>query len=168
VAVVAPIAAAALVVLVLLRDRSRDRLDLTVLVEESGRVQPIQDGAMVPAGAALRFRVQPGAPCNLWVLSVHPDGDIVRLYPPKGDRAAEQRLQPVSRQDLPTTAVLGGGAGPERIFAVCTRTPVPWNTVKTAAAERLGKGEAAVRSFRSIPGLPKGATQTTVLVEKRS
>lgn len=80
----------------------------------------------------------------------------------------EQQSLPPSPQDLPAVAALDGRPGPQRIFAVCTKSPVPWNTVKTAAAEKLGSGAAAVRSYRSIPGLPPGASQTTLLVEKRS
>ncbi len=170
VVVAAPVAAAIAAVLLLAYGPSwRARaLDLAVFVDSAGSLQPVRDGAAVPASAALRFRVQPGSACNLWVLSVNGEGDIVRLYPPKGDRDAELRSLAPAAQDLPTVAALDGRPGPQRIFAVCTRAPVPWNTVKTAAAEKLGTGAEAVRSYHTIPGLPKGASQTTLLVEKRS
>jgi hypothetical protein len=168
--VAAPVAAAIAAVLLLAygpywRGKA---IDLAVFVDASGTLQRIRDGAVVPASAELRFRVRPGAPCNLWVLSVNGEGDIVRLYPPKGDRSAERRSLPPSAHDLPAVAALDGRPGPQRIFAVCTQSPVPWNTVKTAAAERLGSGAEAVRAYRSIPGLPAGASQTTLLLEKRS
>jgi hypothetical protein len=165
-----PLAAvAALLLAFLWRERQGGgALHLAVFVEAPSGVAPVRDGAAVAADASLRFQVQPRSPCNLWVLSVNGAGDIVRLYPPKGDRAAELEVHPPRRHDLPTVALLDGRAGPQRIFAVCTPAPVPWNTVKTAAAGTLQKGDAAVRSFRSIDGLPAGATQTTVLVEKRS
>lgn len=85
--VAAPVAAALAAVLLLTYGPSgRARaLDLAVFVDASGALEPVRDGAIVPASAALRFRVQPGAPCNLWVLSVNGEGDIIRVYPPKGD-----------------------------------------------------------------------------------
>jgi hypothetical protein len=168
--VAAPVAAAAAVAVLLLYGPAlrRSAIELAVFVDTSGAMERISDGAVVPASAALRFRVQPKTSCNLWVLSVNGEGDIVRLYPPKGNRALEERTLPPAPQDLPSVAELDGRPGPQRIFAVCTQTPVPWNTVKTAAAEKLGTGPDAVRSFRSIPGLPPGATQTTLLVEKRT
>jgi hypothetical protein len=167
--VASPIAAAAAVVAVLLlRDLRSPELSLAVLLDQPGGARVVKDGAAVPASASLRFEVHPRTPCSLWVLSVDAAGDIVRLYPPRGDKEAERLVRAPRREELPTGAVLDGRSGPQRIFAVCTRTPVPWNTVKEAAAHRLERGDDAVRGFRSISGLPEGATQTTVLLEKRS
>jgi hypothetical protein len=161
-------AAAAAVAFLLLRDLRDPELSLAVLVDQPTGARVVEDGAAVPASASLRFQVHPRTPCSLWVLSVDAAGEIVRLYPPRGDKEAERLVRAPRREELPTGAVLDGRAGPQRIFAVCTRTPVPWNTVKQAAAQTLEKGDQAVRGFRSIPGLPPGATQTTVLLEKRS
>jgi hypothetical protein len=169
VVVASPIAAAAAAVaFLLLRDLRDPELSLAVLVDQPTGARVVEDGAAVPASASLRFQVHPRTPCSLWVLSVDAAGEIVRLYPPRGDKEAERLVRAPRREELPTGAVLDGRAGPQRIFAVCTRTPVPWNTVKQAAAQTLEKGDQAVRGFRSIPGLPPGATQTTVLLEKRS
>lgn len=163
-------AAAAVVVFLLARGRAPPAggIDLAVYVQSPSGVQPVPDGAEVPADASVRFEVSPAAPCCLWVLGVDASGEITRLYPPKGDRASEAIVHPARPHELPTGAVLDGRGGPQRFFAVCTRTPVPWLTVKQAAAEAMPKGVDAVRSLRSIPRLPPGAVQTTVLVEKRS
>lgn len=164
-------AAAALVVFWIARERRpagvRD-FHLAVYVEAPNGARPVGDGAEIPADARLRFEVEPRSPCCLWVLSVDATGDIARLYPPKGDAASEALVHPPERQDLPTVAVLNGQPGPARIFAVCTRSPVPWLVVKKAAAEKIGTGDEAVRKLRALEGLPAGSSQTTLLLEKRS
>lgn len=162
-------AAAALVTFLLVRERraARPDLGLSVYVQAPSGARPVGDGAAVPADATLRFEVEPRSPCCLWVLSVDAAGDIARLYPPKGDSASEKIVHPPRRLDVPTVAVLDGQPGPQRIFAVCTRSPVPWLIVKKAAADRMGKGEEAVRTLRALGDLPAGSAQTTVLVEKR-
>jgi hypothetical protein len=167
----APLAAAAAVIAFLAVrywTTAAPTLALAVYVADPSRATPVGDGEPVPAAAALRFEVHPSSPCNLWILSVDPTGDIARLYPPKGDRASEAIVHPAEQHFLPTTALLDGRAGPERIFAVCTKSQVPWNTVKQAAAKELEKGDEAVRRLRSIGGLPAGSSQTSVLLEKRT
>lgn len=168
--VVAPLAAAAAAIAIFLAwpHRGSPEMGLAIYASTGAGLRSIQDGAEVPANAALHFEVEPASPCCLWVLSVDATGDIVRLYPPKGDAKAEAIVQPAARQRLPTVAVLDGRTGPQRIFAVCTKSPVPWGEVKGAAAINLKKGEDAVRSFRAIGNLPPGAVQSSVLLEKRS
>ncbi len=102
------------------------------------------------------------------MLSVDPSGEIARLFPPKGDSAAEAVAHPPRRLKLPTRVALDGRPGPARIFAVCTKTQVPWLLVKNAAAERLGKGDDAVRNLRALDNLPPGSSQASMLLEKRS
>ncbi len=164
-------AAAALVVFFVGRERRpagiRD-FPLAVYVEAPTGERAVGDGAEIAADAKLRFAVEPRSACCLWVLSVDATGDIARLYPPKGDTASEQVVLPPERQDLPTIAALNGQPGPARIFAVCTKSPVPWLVVKKAAAEKLGTGDEAVRKLRALDGLPAGSSQTTLLLEKRS
>ncbi|MFY3742564.1 DUF4384 domain-containing protein [Anaeromyxobacter sp. Red801] len=163
-----PLAAAAAVALFLLvRLRPAPTVELSVFVQDAARAAPVADGERVPASAALRFEVHPSSPCCLWILSVDPSGNIARLYPPKGDKASEELIHPAEPHVLPTTAVLDGQAGPARIFAVCTKAPVPWPALKDAAAKKLEKGEEAVRQLRAISGLPRGSAQTSVLIEKR-
>ncbi len=164
-------AAAALVAFIAVRDLqggAAHDFDLSVYVEAPTGSAAATNGAVIPADAALRFEVEPKSQCYLWVLSVDPSGEIARLFPPKGDSAAEAVAHPPRRLKLPTRAPLNGQPGPERIFAVCTKSQVPWLVVKNAAAERLGKGDEAVRSLRSLDNLPPGSSQSSVLLEKRS
>ncbi|ACL66674.1 conserved hypothetical protein [Anaeromyxobacter dehalogenans 2CP-1] len=160
-------AAAAVAVFLLVRLRPAPTVELSVFVQDAARAAPVADGEPVPATASLRFEVHPSSPCCLWILSVDPKGNIARLYPPKGDKASEELIHPAEPHALPTTAVLDGQAGPARIFAVCTKAPVPWPKLKDAAAKRLEKGDEAVRQLRAIGGLPRGSAQTSVLIEKR-
>jgi hypothetical protein len=138
-------------------------LGLAVFVDDAGAARPVRDGDAVPARAAIRFQVRPAAPCGLWLLSVDGAGQVSRLYPPSGERAA-----PVEAAvSLPGGAVLDGRAGPERIFAVCAPSAVAWPEVERAARAVGSGGEAAVRGASSLAGVPRDAAQATVLLEKR-
>ncbi|HEY6104842.1 MAG TPA: DUF4384 domain-containing protein [Anaeromyxobacteraceae bacterium] len=123
----------------------------------------VTDGGEVPAAGALRFRVQPPAPCRLWIVSVDSGGQVSRLYPAEGEGGAEVRQGGA----LPGGAVLDGRAGPERLFAVCAPEPIPFARVEQAARAVAAGGAGAVRSGKVLPGLPRGAVQGTLLLEKR-
>jgi hypothetical protein len=123
----------------------------------------VGDGGEVPASGALRFRVQPPVPCRLWIVSVDSGGQVSRLYPAQGEDGAV-----VSQGGaLPGGAVLDGRPGPERLFAVCAREPLPFDRLERAVREAAGGGAGAVRSGKVLPGLPRGAVQATLLLEKR-
>ena len=167
----APLAAAAAAVLFLLGRPPRDyvgakgggELSFAVFVQAPGGAHAAADGAAVPAGAAVRFQVRPAQPCRLWVVSVDAEGLVSRLFPASGDAPA--RIAEAGT--LPGGAVLDGSAGPERIFAVCSDAPVALTDVERAAREAAGGGEARVRSGARLEGLPAGAAQATLLLEKR-
>lgn len=138
-------------------------LGLTVFVGGPDGARAAAEGALVPASAALRFKVRPAAPCRLWIVSVDAASQVSRLYPPQGDGGAE-----VSEGGpLPGGAVLDGRGGPERIYAVCTAQPLSLADLSALCRAAAGGGEQAVRSARSIRGLPLGAVQESILLEKR-
>jgi hypothetical protein len=120
---------------------------------------PVADGGRVDAEAALKFRVRAGAPCDLYLLSVDPKGQVSRLFPDSGAAALA-----AGQHDLPGGAVLDGVAGPERVYAVCAPGGLGWDGVASAARKAAG-GEAKVRGGRTLP-LPEGTPQTSVLLEK--
>jgi hypothetical protein len=128
---------------------------------ESG-AQEIADGGRVPAGAALRFQVTSARPCALWIVSVDASGAVSRIYPAQGDAA---RVTPPSAT-LPGGAVLDGTPGPERLYAVCSDPAVPIAAVESAARLAAGGGAEAVRRAPVLAGLPAGATQASLLLEK--
>ncbi|HEY3448601.1 MAG TPA: DUF4384 domain-containing protein [Myxococcales bacterium] len=125
-----------------------------------GPGQPVEDGATVPATAALRFRVRAAAPCWLWLVSVDAGGQVSRLYPVDGASGAQVR----GEQSLPGGAVLDGSAGPERLFAVCTAQPWPFASLEAAAKASVG---GDVRRVKALGGAPAGAAQASLLLEKR-
>lgn len=139
-------------------------LGLAVYVNGEGGARALEDGAAVPAGAALRFTVRPEQACWLWLLSVDAAGQISRLYPPEGT-APERRAAGA----LPGGAVLDGQAGPERIHAVCAPdAKTSWAEIRAAAAAGgAGTGAERVRRGTPLGGALAGAPQASLLVEKR-
>ncbi len=135
----------------------------TAWLADPAGARAVADGGGVPAAGALRFRVQPPVPCRLWIVSVDSGGQVSRLYPAEGDGGAEVR----EGGALPGGAVLDGRPGPERLFAVCARNPLPFARVEQAVRAATGGGAGAVRSGKVLAGLPRGAVQATLLLEKR-
>jgi hypothetical protein len=165
----AAIAAAAAIVLLLPREETQTKGDLGFAVFAAGPeggARPVADGGRVPAGAAVRFRVQPSGPCRLWVASVDAGGEISRIYPPgKGGSGAELAAGPA---ELPGGAILDGKPGPERFYAVCVPDGVAWPEVVRAVADAAGKGAETVRAPGALRGLPAGTSAASLLVEKGS
>lgn len=172
--VLAPIAAAAVVAVALLVRTEPPSgyeygvkgsgMALAVYVGGDQGAAAVPDGAVVPATAALRFRVHPSTRCWLWILSVDAKGEISRLYPPKG-------IPPDLRAEgpVPGGAVLDGQSGPERIFAVCAPSQeMSWNEVKATAASAASGGPESVRGARTLGGSLSGAIQASLLLEKKS
>ncbi len=165
-----PAAAAAVLFLAVLRQWPRDdylgtkggQLALSVFTQTSAGARVVADGEAVPAGAALRFRVRVSSPCRLWLVSIDGAGQVSRLYPAGGEGGAEV----AGPGPLPGGAILDGRPGPERLYAVCTRQPLPFQELERAARVVAGGGEKAVRTARALPGLT-GALQGTLLLEKR-
>lgn len=116
----------------------------------------LQDGAAVHADASLRFQVRPVAPCYLWVVSVDPLGQVSRLFPAEGEAA-----RVTGDTTLPGGATLDGREGPERVIAVCTPAPVPFEAVVNAARVTTPEGVRAVRQL-DLQGV-----QGSLLLEKR-
>lgn len=123
-------------------------------------VHALADGEVVPAAAALRFKVR-AKDCSLWVLSVDGAGAVTRLFPAEGGPAV-----PPPGGELPGGAVLDGIAGPERLYAVCGDEPLPWADVERAARAAAGGGAERVRAGGRLD-LPEHASQATLLLEKR-
>jgi hypothetical protein len=137
-------------------------LVLTSFVGEPGGAIAVADGSKVPANAALRFKVASSHPCRLWIISRDQLGQVSRLFPADGDSGAEITGTIV----LPGGAQLDGQPGPERIFAVCSTTPMSFASLdRLAQADR--RGAEAVRVDTLLSGLPEGTTQTTLLLEKQ-
>ena len=134
----------------------------SVFAGDAAGAHAVDDGGQVPAASALRFRVRPSAECHLWIVSVDAAGEVSRLYPTDGNEGA--LVKGVS--PLPGGVVLDGKAGPERFFAVCAKPPVAFSEVERAAKALAGRGAQALRDTKALAGLPAGATQSSLLLEK--
>jgi hypothetical protein len=137
-----------------------DAVHFTAFVNAEDGARPLEDGAVVPASAALRFQVSASQDCFLWILSVDAKGNVSRLYPPKGTPPTRHAAGPV-----PGGAVLDGQAGPERLYAVCAPETMVWNDVRRSAPR--AEGPDTVRRARALGEPLAGAVQSTLLVEKR-
>jgi len=137
-------------------------LGLTVYTDAPGGPRTVDDGARIPATAALRFSLRVPRRCRPWVASVDATGAVSQLFPPPGSPQVElDRSGP-----LPGGAVLDGRPGPERVYALCPGRPLPWDAVRTAIERAAGTGEAGVRNAGPLEGLPGDVPQSTLLVEK--
>jgi hypothetical protein len=137
-------------------------LGLTAFMRDAGGARAVPDGGTVPANAALRLRVRTSAPCRLFVLSVDARGSVSRL-----DAGGADGLPLAAGQhDLPGGVELDGSTGPERLFAVCATAGPSWPDVDRAGRAAAGGGAETVRRTARLGGLPEGAAQATLLLEK--
>ncbi|MFL5291219.1 MAG: hypothetical protein ACJ79U_06850 [Myxococcales bacterium] len=138
-------------------------LGLVVYTTSERGATTVSDGAKVNPRAALRFKVRPGntRPCNLWLLSIDEAGQVSRIYPTEGEEGAHI-AQPTP---LPGGAMLDGKTGFERLYAVCSPVPIAYGQVESAVRASMSSG--SIRKAMLLAGLPKGAAQTTVLLDKK-
>ena len=137
-------------------------LSLRVWAGSAEGAREVVDGERIPADARLRFQVTSGRPCRLWLLSVDGRGEVSRLFPARGDAPAGV----TGGTTLPGGVALDGLAGPERLYAVCSEDPIPLEQVERSVRGAVAGAADAVRRGPSLPGLPAGAAQATMLVEK--
>jgi hypothetical protein len=138
-------------------------LGFTVFAATDGGARSISDREEIPAAAALRFYVKPPRPCWLWVVSVDTDGQVSRIFPAGG--STPTRVEAAGA--LPGGALLDGRAGPERMYAVCTRQSLVFDDLAHLVEIAATGGEGGVRGAGELQGLPEGAAQATVVLEKR-
>jgi hypothetical protein len=134
------------------------RLGLALLTADDSGARELTDGDTVAAGAALRLRVRPAAPCYLWVVSVDSRGIVSRLYPASGDSPLLVSASSV----LPGGVALDGTAGWERFFAVCSPEPLAYAAVEGAARAIASAAGTATR----LPGLAEAIPQASIVVQK--
>ena len=166
---IAPVAAAAALIVSLQPTQppegyvgEKGGMSLIAYLGSPGGTKAVVDGQAVDPAAQLRFSVAPRGRCNLWLVSVDESGQISRIYPAEGEGGAT-----VSKQGpLPGGAVLDGRAGLERFYAVCSPAPLRYEDL-TKSVRAAVRGADDVRKGPSLTGLPKGARQVSLLVEKR-
>ncbi|MDQ3264321.1 MAG: hypothetical protein M3Y59_11765 [Myxococcota bacterium] len=156
-------AAVALAVLLVRREPPEDYLGikgaLALTVYRLGPPQVLlTEGATVPAGAVLAFRIQSAAPCALTLLSLDPE---LSVLVPSPDQAPPRIVGEVR---LDTGAQLDGTPGPERFVALCASSAEDLPQAIQRVQDALNT--SSVRSLKALPSLPPGVDHATLLLEK--
>jgi Putative zinc-finger len=132
-------------------------------VQRAGRVVPVTSGAnIVGPGDGIRFVVRPSGFSHLLVVSVDGAGHA-NVYFPYGEPRSGS-IQEDGEITLPGSIVFDRTPGPERIFALFSKSPLEAETA-LAALRRVGAGGAsAIRSATRLE-IPGAQAESTVLVE---
>jgi Putative zinc-finger len=128
------------------------------------RVFAVADGDRLAPRDELRFALEPAGLPYLLVASVDGDGQVSVYYPYGGEESG--RLAGEMRIELPDSIRLDGARGPERIFALLSRTALPAEPVRRALRALGGRGPDAIRSACALP--VAADAQLTLLFEKES
>jgi hypothetical protein len=136
-------------------------LSLEVFTGSSEGARQLTSGELLPEGAPLRFRVKTTVPCRVRIVSADCEGHVAVLYPPPGEDSPIVSGTSV----LPGEAKLGGDEGPERIFALCSREPLPVLALAASLSDQATGDDDRVRRAKRLSGLPPGTLQATLLVE---
>ncbi|HEU0032902.1 MAG TPA: hypothetical protein VFQ53_19855 [Kofleriaceae bacterium] len=172
--VIAPVLAAAAIVLWLVRpagrparpvvdDDIRLKGDLTfqMFARRGDAVIAVRDGTPLAAGDQIRFVVGANGPTHLIVASIDGAGHATIYYPYDGTRSGSVGAQPA---ELPGSIVLDASPGPERVFAIASTESLDAAIVKHALIELGARGTAAIRDTRRL-AVP-AAMQASIVFEK--
>ncbi len=118
----------------------------------------LTEGATVPAGAVLAFRIQSAEPCALTLVSLDPELSVLVPAPDQAPLRIEGDVR------LDTGAQLDGVPGPERFVALCARDAAALPQAIQELREALKA--SSVRALKTLPGLPPGVDHATLLLEK--
>jgi hypothetical protein len=167
--ILAPVLAAAALVIWLLRPHDRvddddirikGELTFQVFAKRGDAIIPVRDATRLAPGDQIRFVVGCGAPAYLLVASIDGAGHATIYHPYGGTRSAPADAAPT---ELPGSIVLDDAPGPERVFALVSDAPLEATAVERALVELGARGADAIRA---TPMLDVPARQTSVVFEK--
>lgn len=136
-------------------------LSLEVFADTPEGGQQLTNGQLIPLAAPLRFKVSSSVPCRVHVVAADCEGNVTVLYPTPGEQAAVVNGTSV----LPGEAKLKGDEGPERIYAICSREPLPMLALAVTLSDQATGDDDRVRRAVRLSGLPPSTLQATLLVE---
>jgi hypothetical protein len=136
-------------------------LSLEVFTGSSEGARQLGNGELLPEGAPLRFKVKTTVPCRVRIVAADCEGHVSVLYPGPGEDAPIVSGTSI----LPGEAKLAGDEGPERIFALCSREPLPMLALAASLSDQATGDDDRVRRASRLSGLPQGTLQATLLVE---
>lgn len=136
---------------------------LTIIAQHDGQQLTVDDGVTrLRAGDRLRFVVRPGDDRFVLIAAVDGSGHATIYHPFNGEQSAP--IEDAPRVEIPGSIALDASPGPERVFILLSRQPLPAAAVR-AALDRVGaQGQAAVRATTRLPIDADG--QSSVLFEK--
>lgn len=133
-----------------------------VVRRDEGAVR-VKDGDVLRAEDRIRFLAQGAGHSYVLVVSVDGAGGVSVYFP--FDGSASGRIDD-AHPELPGSVILDGTEGPERLFALFSKTPLDAREIR-ARLEAIGReGHAAIRATRRLDGV--GGTQATILIEKET
>ena len=135
---------------------------LGIVARRGSRVFPIRSGDRMRPGDQIRF-VLGGVTYPFGIIASIDGAGVPNIYVPyEGDTSV-----PLTRRDrleLEGSIVLDGRLGPERIFALFSRSPLSAKAVRQALAAIGERGPAAIRQTRMLA--IEADAQASVLLEK--
>src|SRR5664279_518229 len=168
--VAAPALAAAILLLVVTRDRGGhddDELGIKgdatwqVFANRNGETFAVHDGTNLMAGDRIRFVVTPNGAPYLLVASVDGAGVASIYYPYGGTQSGPTHG---ARNELPGSIVLDTASGPERLYAIFSDDPITAESVTEQLRVIGARGADAIRHARSLD-VPSRA-QASLVFEK--
>lgn len=136
---------------------------LELYVNELGGPRRADDGVHLGEGDAIQFKYRADGHRFLFVLSVDEAGRISPLYP---DAPTESiAVNPAGLNVLDGSIILDDVVGPERIFAVFSKAPIPYGELE-AAIETTRRSGTDVTSLPEIGLRRDDVVETSVLIIK--
>ncbi len=136
-------------------------LSLELFRDSADATRAIANGELVPEDTPLRIRVHSSVPCRVRVVAMDCEGRLTVLHPKPG----EESPVVMGSEVLPGTAKLVGDEGPERVYAICSREPLPMLALADTLKDQTAGDDDRVRRAVRLSGLPAGTLQATVLIE---
>jgi hypothetical protein len=134
---------------------------LTLFARRGESVFAVGPGVRLHGGDQLRFRMTGSGNLPYVIIGSIDSAGTASIYYPFGGSQSAKLDGPVT--DLPGSVILDATPGPERIFAVVSKTPLRASDLTGQLAQI--KGDAAIRQQRTLH-LPKDAAQVSVVLEK--
>jgi hypothetical protein len=134
-----------------------------VFAKRGARVFEVSEGMALSSGDAIRFFLDPGDLRFVIVGSVDGAGKASIYYP--HDRSASAPIT-AGRLEVPLSVRLDDAPGPERLFAVYSRTPLAVADVRAALVALGARGPDAIRRALKLP--LEGTVQTSLRFEKEA
>lgn len=136
---------------------------LRVIVQRNRVTREVKDGEVLLQGDAIRLVLPPTGFSQVLIVSIDGDGKVSIYYPYAGDRSTS--VLPDRPTEAPDGSIgLDMARGPERIYAIWSKTPVLVHEVQPLLQQIFEKGDEAIRKTDRLP--LADSFQQSFLIEK--